>query len=224
MAKSTKGIFILLILTLLSAIILGTISVTFYIKMENRKVTFKQEIDNYNNDLKEIKNNAEETVNNLKESYNIKIRDQKRSHYKKKRVQEKMYQDKISNLILKYNPDFTNTKIIGIINTESDDLPVEVPVVTEYPVEFSKRGFMTKEDFLCFQKILRDQHLLIKRVGEIPYEKSVSTALTKIASMNNIITEKYEKLWKRMLETINNYSYTFKYLYIFSYKEQRYSN
>ena len=146
-----------------------------------------------NNNLhsQEIKNNAEETVNNLKESYNIKIRDQKRSHYKKKRVQEKMYQDKISNLILKYNPDFTNTKIIGIINTESDDLPVEVPVVTEYPVEFSKRGFMTKEDFLCFQKILRDQHLLIKRVGEIPYEKSVSTALTKIASMNNIITEKY---------------------------------
>lgn len=126
--------------------------------------------------------------------------------------QQAEYEKKIADLILKYNPNFSEGELRKMVAVERTTTAVKTPPLAPMPPELTKEKITTKEKFDKLRSLEAEERRLIARLRQVPYINSVAPALTGIDRRNAEITAQYESLLGELIKTvrrkneiINNY-------------------
>lgn len=126
--------------------------------------------------------------------------------------QQAEYEKKIADLILKYNPNFSEGELRKMVAVERTTTAVKPPPLAAMPPELTKEKITTKEKFDKLRALEAEERRLIARLRQVPYINSVAPALTGIDRRNAEITAQYEALLGELVKTvrrkneiINNY-------------------
>jgi len=126
--------------------------------------------------------------------------------------QQAEYEKKIADLILRYNPNFTEAELRAMVAREKSASAAKPAVLQPMPAEITREKIATKEKFDRLRALENEQRRLIARLRQVPYINSVSPALTGIDRRNQEITAEYEallaetvKVLRRKNEVIGNY-------------------
>ncbi|MBN8219765.1 MAG: hypothetical protein J0L53_02520 [Spirochaetes bacterium] len=126
--------------------------------------------------------------------------------------QQGEYEKKIADLILKYNPNFSEGELRKMVAVERTTTAIKTPVLAPMPPELTKEKITTKEKFEKLRALEAEERRLISRLRQVPYINSVAPALTGIERRNAEITAQYEALLAELVKTlrrkneiINNY-------------------
>lgn len=126
--------------------------------------------------------------------------------------QQAEYEKKIADLILKYNPNFSESELRKMVAVERTTTAVKPPALAPMPPELTKEKVTTKEKFEKLRSLEAEERRLIARLRQVPYINSVAPALTGIERRNAEVTNQYEALLGELVKTvrrkneiINNY-------------------
>lgn len=126
--------------------------------------------------------------------------------------QQAEYEKKIADLILRFNPNFTESELRSMVARERLTTQVKSAALQPMPAELTKEKIIAKEKFDKLRTMESEQRRLIARLRQVPYINSVSPALTGIDRRNQEITTEYEallnetvKALRRKNEVIANY-------------------
>lgn len=126
--------------------------------------------------------------------------------------QQGEYEKKIADLILKYNPNFSEGELRKMVAVERTTTAIKTPLLAPMPPELTKEKITTKEKFEKLRALEAEERRLISRLRQVPYINSVAPALTGIERRNAEITAQYEALLAELVKTlrrkneiINNY-------------------
>jgi hypothetical protein len=98
--------------------------------------------------------------------------------------QKKEYEDKIDQLILKYNPKYTNEKLVNAIK--------------------GKTAF-SSNDLYSYKQKINDYSLIMDNILQVPYINSINPAIKQMDKLSRpILNEMYEK--------VSFYNYAFDYI------------
>ena len=126
--------------------------------------------------------------------------------------QQAEYEKKIADLILRYNPNFTESELRSMVARERVTAQPKAAVLQPLPADLVKEKIIAKEKFDKLRALEAEQRRLIARLRQVPYINSVAPALTGIDRRNQEITTEYEallaelqKAMRRKNEIIGNY-------------------
>lgn len=126
--------------------------------------------------------------------------------------QQGEYEKKIADLILRFNPNFTESELRSMVMKERVTAAVKYPTLAPLPAELNKEKIIPKDKFDKLRAEQAEERRLVSRLRQVPYINSVAPALTGIERRNAEITGQYEmiigelvKAIRRKNEIIGNY-------------------
>ncbi len=126
--------------------------------------------------------------------------------------QQGEYEKKIADLILRFNPNFSESELRSLVARERVTAPVKQPVLAPLAPELTKEKIIPKDKFDRLRAEQAEERRLVARLRQVPYINSVAPALTGIERRNAEITGQYEtiiaeltKAIRRKNEVIGNY-------------------
>lgn len=126
--------------------------------------------------------------------------------------QQGEYEKKIADLILKYNPNFSEAELRRMVAEERLTTQIKLVSLGSIPPEFTKEKIIAQAKFDKFRADQAAERRLISRLRQVPYINSVAPALTGIERRNAETTAQYEQIvgdllraLRRKNEIIGNY-------------------
>jgi hypothetical protein len=126
--------------------------------------------------------------------------------------QQGEYEKKIADLILRFNPNFSESELRSMVARERITAAVKYPTLAPLPPELAKEKIIPKDKFDKLRTEQAEERRLVSRLRQVPYINSVAPALTGIERRNAEITGQYEmiiaeltKAIRRKNEIIGNY-------------------
>jgi len=126
--------------------------------------------------------------------------------------QQAEYEKKIADLILKYNPNFSEAELKKMVAQDRLTGQVKPPAPSALPLELTKEKITSKEKLDRLRALELEERRLVARLRQVPYINSVAPALTGIERRNAEITAQYDllitelaKAIRRKNEVIGNY-------------------
>ncbi|MBV6493591.1 MAG: hypothetical protein LDLANPLL_01614 [Turneriella sp.] len=116
--------------------------------------------------------------------------------------QQAEYEKKIADLILRYNPHFTEAALKKMVATERLTTKTPPPALVTLPPELFKERVISKEKFEKLRALEGEERRLIARLRQVPYINSVAPALTGIERRNSEVMAQYETLVAELAKTI----------------------
>lgn len=116
--------------------------------------------------------------------------------------QQAEYERKIADLILKYNPNFSDRELKKLVVQERLTTRIKEPVLAAIPPEFTREKIVTKEKFDRLRSEQAETRRLLARLRQVPYINSVAPALTGIERRNAEATGQYEAIVDTLLKTL----------------------
>jgi hypothetical protein len=108
--------------------------------------------------------------------------------------QQAEYEKKISDLILRYNPNFSEAELRRMVAQDRLTTKIKNPELPALPSELRREKIISKERFEKLRQEQLAERRLVSRLRQVPYINSVSPALTGIERRNALITDEYEKI------------------------------
>jgi hypothetical protein len=150
-----------------------------------------------------------------KEYYDSKIKELNKQHLKDIAQMQKLNQELIKVLILKYNPYIKDDAVKSLIAVKY--APVG-GTLGEYNALLGKENIMSKADFDAMKLKNANFSSIFTRVYSIPYTNSVPYALAGIKYFHDSALKDYDVLWQKAIKTvekknklIDTYEYAFEY-------------
>lgn len=126
--------------------------------------------------------------------------------------QQGEYEKKIADLILRYNPNFTEAELKRMVAQDRLTTTIKFPALAPLATELAKEKIVPQAKFDKLRAEQAAERQLIARLRQVPYINSVAPALTGIERRNAEITAQYEQLLtelvkalRRKNEVIGNY-------------------
>ncbi|MCX7632068.1 MAG: hypothetical protein N2Z22_01905 [Turneriella sp.] len=113
--------------------------------------------------------------------------------------QQAEYEKKIADLILKYNPNFTEPELRRIVASEKTNFVAPRMPTEPFAQDLAREKIAASAQINKLRNTQEEQKKLIARLREIPYTNSVAPALVGIDRRNREITAEYEAL---LLESV----------------------
>lgn len=173
--------------------------------------TIRKNIAEHRRKLKSETEKVKAAINNYQRLFDLKLN--------KVRAE---YDQKIRELILKYNPYMTEWQIKKILRSRDFSPRTSLTSMLasdEYTRLMAREGAWNQAEQTKLKNSIRDNLALIDRMRKVPYKNSVPGALDKIRGMSVYIINDYESrlgsLYQILLKKnsqISNYHYAFDYL------------
>jgi len=145
--------------------------------------------------LEEQTNKAESMVNNYKRLQKIREDNLKNDYEKQK-----------ANLVLKYNPVFSNDQLKKIINEKRKKTDLTEPQLFDYNARLLDSKDLTESQFEEIRKNVNNYKVLITEMQKIPYINSVGPSVDILQQSTDYLISEYERLINQLSYKIINQS------------------
>lgn len=116
--------------------------------------------------------------------------------------QQGEYEKKIADLILRYNPNFSEAELKRMVAQDRLTTTIKYPALAPLSAELAKEKIVPLAKFDKFRAEQAAERQLIARLRQVPYINSVAPALTGIERRNAEITAQYEQLITDLMKAI----------------------
>jgi hypothetical protein len=147
--------------------------------------------------------------------YEAKIKELNKQNLKDIAQMQKLNQELIKVLILKYNPNFKEDAVKALIAVKYNAVG---GTLGEYNALLAKENIMSKDDFDAMKMKAANFTTVFSRIYSIPYTNSVPSALAGIKYFHDSALKDYDALWQKALKIvekknklIDTYEYAFEY-------------
>jgi len=152
-------------------------------------------------------NKADKIVNNYKRLQQMQINMIKEKHA-----------DEMSDLKLKYNPNFTEASIRDILKSINKMKMIEKPALEDIN-GLTKNRVITEAEYKTIRNKIEDYQKVVSRMQKIPYTNSVEPALRVMQHDTYFLISEYERIMVKMLknlEILQKYQHAFNQIAEFS--------
>ncbi|OHD06669.1 MAG: hypothetical protein A2086_05950 [Spirochaetes bacterium GWD1_27_9] len=153
-------------------------------------------------EINKTKDYYENKIGGMIKNYNNQINSLKSHHSKVVGILNNNYKKEIEDLVLKYNPLFTEEYLLDLIKFDLSEDLVNILNLNYYDDLLNNENLFSEKEFNNLRKQIDSRDVLMKRMYQIPYSNSVPDTLYKIGYFDRKIVESYERLWVKMKDNI----------------------
>ncbi len=170
--------------------------------------SIQKKLDVHDVRLQENIKKAEAIVSNYQKLHNVEMQKQKQ-----------YYENRIAEIILKYNPHFSERELQRILKEKIPALDKSVPKLQDFKKELTSDARYSESEFAEMRRMQSDQQAVIRRMNRIPYVNSVAPTLDRIEYFSRELTGRYERMWGGLADSVriksaqlDHFRYAFDYL------------
>jgi hypothetical protein len=145
----------------------------------------------------------ESQIKSLKDQYTAQIASINQHNDQLVDLMKRNQATEIANLIAKYNPTFTTSNLLSILNEPVPSGNDATPAPDTYTKMLVQAGTMSATSISDLQNRMSEISTLISRLQQVPYLNSVPPTLSHIAALNSAIAAGYSQIGNNLASIIS---------------------